>query len=285
MLTRLGEALERWSPASDWSPRDPLALLTAGWGEIAGADVAKHTRPTRLIDGTLTVTTRSSAWSHQLSLLSEEILAAVRLRLPAVRLAELRFRVGNVPTATGPRNLERSPAIGDRPVDSRQPAASAREALKRFRDDVAETQRAKRAAGWNACTRCSALIAPSARALCSACQNALDRARADEVARLLYEAPWLGYAGTSALVGGLRAEDYEAIRTRTLAAWWETLSRARAAKRTSPDGRERSIASSYVILRTALAPEAIAPATVRNVLGDELHDLIYGMEQTETNVE
>ena len=42
------------------------------------------------------------------------------------------------------------------------------------------------------------------------------------------------------------------------------------------DGRERLVASSYVLLQSKLAPEAIMPATVRNILGDELHDLLYG---------
>ncbi|MGB6966166.1 MAG: hypothetical protein WBD90_17085, partial [Xanthobacteraceae bacterium] len=41
------------------------------------------------------------------------------------------------------------------------------------------------------------------------------------------------------------------------------------------DGRERLVASSYVLLRSKIAPEDIMPATVRNVLGDELHELLY----------
>ena len=106
------------------------------------------------------------------------------------------------------------------------------------------------------------------------------------VARLLFEAPWLGYAGTASLVDGLLREEYETIRSRVLSRWWRTLDRARAAKRLSRDGRERLIASSYVLLDTRLPPENVFPATVRNVLGDELHDLIYGTEQqTKTHVQ
>jgi hypothetical protein len=55
--------------------------------------------------------------------------------------------------------------------------------------------------------------------------------------------------------------------------------RARAAKRLSRDGRERLVASSYVLLKSKIRPEEIIPATVRNILGDELHDLIYASEQ------
>jgi hypothetical protein len=104
--------------------------------------------------------------------------------------------------------------------------------------------------------------------------------------RLLFEAPWLGYAGTAALIEDFTHEEYEGIRRRVLARWWETLSRARASGKLSRDGHERLVASSFVVLKSGLAPERIGPATVRNVLGDELHDLIYGTERkSETNVE
>jgi hypothetical protein len=61
-----------------------------------------------------------------------------------------------------------------------------------------------------------------------------------------------------------------------LAHWWGMLARARATKRIARNGRERLIASSYVVLQSKLAPETIMPATMRNILGDELHDLLYG---------
>ncbi len=93
---------------------------------------------------------------------------------------------------------------------------------------------------------------------------------------MMFEAPWLGFAGTAALVSGLKEEEYERVRAALLARWWDVLARARSAKRLSRDGRERAIASSYVVLRSKIAPEEIVPATVRNVLGDELHDLLYG---------
>jgi hypothetical protein len=277
VLTRLRDALERWAPVSGARTRDPLALVAAGWTQIAGEDVAKHSRPTRLTGSTLTVTTRSNAWSHQLSLLSEEILSALRARLPDAAVTQLRFRVGRVhaPDATG---AYQRPSVPGGFARARAPAASVQEAIARFRDDVGASQRAKRAAGWKECRRCGVLIVPDAGTHCAVCSNALRRERTDETVRLLFEAPWLGYAGTAALVSGLSIEEYEAIRSQALAAWWEVLRAAGAAKRISAGGHERSIASSYVILRTRLQPEAIAPATVRNALGDELHDLIYGTE-------
>ena len=92
---------------------------------------------------------------------------------------------------------------------------------------------------------------------------------------MLYEAPWLGYAGTAKLIEGLHQDEYDAIRLRLLQRWWDRLTRARYHGKLSRDGAERLIASSYVLLKSELAPERLTPAIVRNVLGDELHDLLY----------
>lgn len=278
-MLKLSEALQRWQPSANAS-RDPVALLAAGWDDIVGIDVAKNSRPTKLDGDALQITVRSSAWGHQLSLLAETILAAVRARLPQAGIQRLRFRVGRIAEApaspAGPRRQAR-PA---RRVAQRPESATLQEAVARLREDVTAARRAKQAAGWKECVGCGALVAPEDKALCTVCSDARARERAGEAARLLFDAPWLGYTGTAALVSGLSIEEYEAIRARLLAAWWETLSRARTAKRLSRDGRERSIASSYVLLRSKLPPEEIVPATVRSVLGDELHDLIYGTEHS-----
>jgi hypothetical protein len=289
VLRPLNEALGEWTPQerTRWQ-QDPLVLLAAGWSEIVGAGVARNSHPTRILDGALLVTTRSSAWSQQLSFLSERIVAAVRARFPQTSVERLRFRVGKLPTPSRPpRTIERRETVEPRSGLTRPPPATAAEAVARFRRGVDERERAKRGAGWKECEGCGALIAPRAGAtLCVTCANARAEKRTAAAARLLFEAPWLGYAGTAELVDGLTLQDYTSIRTRLLSRWWEALARARVSKRLSRDGRERLIASSYVVLKSQLPPEAIDPATMRNVLGDELNELIYGTEQrTKTNVQ
>ncbi len=278
-MLKLSDALANWQPSAHAS-RDPIALLAAGWEEIVGSDVAKNSRPAKLAGDALLITARSSAWSHQLSLLAETILTAVRARLPHVGIERLRFRVGRIAESPASGTAPQRPPRSPRRVAPRPESATLEEAVARLREDVTAVRRAKRAGGWKECIGCGALVAPEAKALCIVCADARARERAGEAARLLFEAPWLGYAPTAALVSGLSLEEYEAIRARLLAAWWETLSKARAAKRLSRNGYERSIASSYVLLRSKLPPEEIVAATIRSVLGDELHDLIYGTEHS-----
>jgi len=273
-VLKLGEALSGWQPAEGIG-QDPIVLLEAGWAEIVGEEVARNSHPARIAGAILTVVTRSSAWSHQLSFLADHVLRAVAARLPDAGVEQLRFRVGRVPNRAGPAR-HRGRAGGGVSPRQRPAAESSLEALARFRRDVEERSSARRSAGWKECSGCGALAVAVSGDLCSACSTAQASERVSATARLLFEAPWLGYAGTAALVNGLQEGEYEHIRTGLLKHWWGTLARARAAKRLSRDGRERLVASSYVVLQSKLPPEEIIPATVRNILGDELHQMLYG---------
>jgi hypothetical protein len=272
-VLKLSEAIAGWRPAEK-APRDPVVLLEAGWTEIVGSKVAANSHPLGIAQGTLTIVTRSSAWSHQLSFLGEHVLRAVQARLPSAGVARLRFRVGRLTERASPiRSVRKVP--GPRPPSERAEPASAAEALARFRGDVERSSRERRAAGWKECAGCGAFVAPRGDRLCPTCGAAAEQERTAATARLLFEAPWLGYHGTAALIEGLQQEEYERIRTLLLSRWWGMLLQARSAKQLSRDGRERLVASSYVLLRSKVAPEDIMPATVRNILGDELNELLY----------
>jgi len=273
-MLKLSEALTAWKPGGNARAYEPVLLLEAGWDEIVGPEVGKHSRPIRITDRTLTITTRSSAWSHQLSFLAEHVLQAIAARLPGAGIERLRFRVGTIRERAHPAS-SRHPVRVRRPAGHAQPSVSASEALARFRSAVDQRRSRRHADGWKECAACAALVAPNEQALCTPCAAAAAQQRASAAARLLFEAPWLGYAGTAALVSGLEEGEYEAVRSQLLRHWWGILVQARAAKRLSRTGRERLVASSYVLLRSKLAPEEIMSATVRNVLGEELHDLLY----------
>jgi hypothetical protein len=229
----------------------------------------------RIANGILLVVVPSNAWSHQLSFLAECIVKEVKERHPAAGVERLRFRVGTVPKRGRMGRRDATARIGTPPA-ARQPAETAEEALARFAQSVDRARQARIAAGWRECDRCGALGQMSR---CVPCEAAVEEARALATTRLLFEAPWLGYPGTAELVDGLCEVEYERIRRRVLRRWRGQLEQARAAGHLSRDGRERLIASSYVLLRSKLPPERIAPATVRSVLGDELHTLLYGDEQ------
>ncbi|HEY9179354.1 MAG TPA: DUF721 domain-containing protein [Candidatus Baltobacteraceae bacterium] len=273
----LAQALGAWKPQA-LHPHDPLAVLQAEWPHIVGDDVAANTRPAEIVRDALLVVTRSSAWSQQLAFLSERVLQAVAQR-SGVSVHSLRFRVGRIREAAGASVPRRGRSDRAKPAKrGTEPAPSLEDAVARFRADVAAAQRAKAAAGWKECVRCGALTAPGP--FCVPCGNAHAQERDAQVARLLFEVPWLGYAGIAPLVPGLQPAEFEVVRLRLLRRWKDTLERIRRSVRPRVTTRDRSIASSYVLLKSQLEPDKIAPAVVRDLLGDELHDIFYGNENS-----
>ncbi len=73
------------------------------WEKAVPKRVLEHARPVSLKNGTLYVHVENSAWSQELSFLSEEILQAVRREVPEARVRKLRFRVAPLPPVPPPR--------------------------------------------------------------------------------------------------------------------------------------------------------------------------------------
>lgn len=254
---------------------DPLSHLRAQWATIVGEEIAANSRPSELIRGSLLVVTRSSAWSQQLSFLSERIVEAVREATGAT-LEGIRFRVGRIGTrAHAGATRSRSGRTQPKP---RAVAETLEAALAMFRADVTHAQRAKAGAGWKECNRCGIGIGPESGQFCTPCANARNAERSATIARLLFEVPFLGYAGIAEHVEGLTRDEYEKVRAKLLAAWWDMLAQLRRSGRKQVSRRERDVASSFVLLKTGLDPERIAPAVVRDLLGDDLYAVFYGNE-------
>lgn len=113
-----GVELQTGAPVSD-----------ADWEHAVGSRIAARAKPTSLSRGVLLVTTATAAWSNELSLLCEPILA--NLRRGGLDVRELRFRVG--PIDTPQKNSTRRPAkLVPRPVTLDGPLARS---LERVEDD------------------------------------------------------------------------------------------------------------------------------------------------------
>lgn len=275
----LSRALNAWQPQA-LHPDEPLAVLQTEWAQIVGDDVAAQTRPAEIVRDALVVVTKSSAWSQQLAFLSERVLRAVQEHA-GISVRSLRFRVGRIREASAAGAAQKKRATRGKPARRTvEPAATLQAAIERFRTDVAAAQRAKAAAGWKECLRCGARTHTAPGPFCVPCGNADAQEREAQVARLLFEAPWLGYLGIAPLVRGLQRKEYEAVRLTLLRRWKDSLERIRRSVRPRVTMRDRSIASSYVLLKSELEPDKIAPAVVRDLLGDELHDIFYGNENS-----
>jgi len=279
VLTPLARAVGAWTPGSG-RPKTPgehaLGAILSLWPTIVGEDVAKHTLPFERKGDALVVMTSSSAWSNQLSLLSGQIVCALS-EAGIDGIERLRFRIGRV--RRGPLGIVTNGHV--KTLESRAPSTSAAtaslgEAFSRFRERVDRDRDAKRADGWNPCSKCGAMLPEGNR--CAPCTTAEILQRSTRVQRLMFDAPWLGYKGISELVEGLSQDEYEMNKAALLARWWETLERVRKTGKVSPERLERQIASSYLLLKTGWEPDRITPLIARNELGD-VYDLLYEKHQ------
>jgi len=86
------------------------------WRDAVGARIAERASPLSLYGGVLLLRVPSSAWAHELSLLSDDICS--RLLERGVKVRELRFRVGPIPSVERPpeRRVARTvPAVRNLP--------------------------------------------------------------------------------------------------------------------------------------------------------------------------
>ncbi len=79
----------------------PPPVSERDWEEAVGSRVARRTQPLRLERGVLYVQVANAAWSNELSLLTDDILAQLTERGLAVE--SLRFSVGTISRAQATR--------------------------------------------------------------------------------------------------------------------------------------------------------------------------------------
>jgi hypothetical protein len=81
------------------------------WGRVAGPSVAAVTRADVVHDGVLIVLTRSSAWSQELSMLRDQLVAGINAELGAPALKDIRFQVKRFSSAPKAAPISKSKRI------------------------------------------------------------------------------------------------------------------------------------------------------------------------------
>jgi predicted nucleic acid-binding Zn ribbon protein len=90
---KLAESLAQAAALAGAAGALELASLEKHWVAVVGADVAAHSRPTKVENGVLTVVTDHHAWAAELRLLSSHLLDRARPFSPSLR--SVRVRLGS----------------------------------------------------------------------------------------------------------------------------------------------------------------------------------------------
>ena len=294
--------LSGWRPAGERTPPGSEAgALAAAWPDAVGADVARRTRTSTFRDGSLSVITPSSAWSHQLTFLAPTIIERLQARCPDAGLRRLRFVVATgrsrsllarepalhaTPRARArvgtPRRDEKNGAPGG--VESLDDAAGSRDdfegMLARLRAQQQRLDARRARDGWVRCGTCGRW---SRAARCEPCEQEARRIADGRIARTLAGAPWLTRSELAAHVPDTDARSFDRVRRALLAAWQQQLFNARARlRRDALEAADRVVAWSYAMLLTQRHKDDVSDAMLSSVLDREWADVLRTQAKTRT---
>src|SRR5690348_15807652 len=92
----MGSVLMNAISRMESAPRVRESLALAYWPRVAGAQGAAATRAESVRDGILTVRTKSSTWSHELTLHKAHLLLGLNRLLGGKIITDIRFRAQGV---------------------------------------------------------------------------------------------------------------------------------------------------------------------------------------------
>jgi hypothetical protein len=297
--------LSGWRPAGERTPPGGEAgALAAAWPEAVGADVARRTRTSTFRDGSLTVITPSSAWSHQLTFLAPTIIERLQASCPGVGVRRLKFVVatgrsrtllarerGVVPRSQAragvrgrdEKNLTRPQEAGTAdggaaPGAGLDGAASSRDDLEgmlaRLRAEQRQLDAQRARDGW---VRCGACGRWSATPRCEPCAQEARRAADARIASALAGAPWLRRSELAMHVPDADPRSFERVRRALLTAWQQQLFNARARlRRGGLEAADRVVAWSYAMLLTQRRKDDVSYAMLANALDRDWADALRG---------
>jgi hypothetical protein len=102
---RLGDAVRR--ELGRFGTAGAIADVVAAWPAAVGDSIARNAWPARMArDGTLHVSTSSSAWAFELGLLEEKLRERLASALEKDAPARLRFAPGPLPEASAPESSD-----------------------------------------------------------------------------------------------------------------------------------------------------------------------------------
>ena len=85
----LTNILKEFVVVRDWQKGLAEGTLFTEWATVVGEDISANATPVSLVDGRLTVQTRSTAWATQLNLIKNDLLTKVSSSAPGALVEEI----------------------------------------------------------------------------------------------------------------------------------------------------------------------------------------------------
>ncbi len=103
---KAGDGVDGLMTSFRWEAHLAEAELFNSWVEVVGEANAVSSQPEALINGTLTVRCKSTAWATQLRLMQTQILAKIHERYPGLEITSMKMLGPDAPSwKKGPRSV------------------------------------------------------------------------------------------------------------------------------------------------------------------------------------
>ena len=277
----LRELVGAWKPSAEGSHAGDQASIIASWPEIVGHDVARRTRPFAFRDGTLSVLTASSEWSHHLTFLAPAIMERISAHAPHLAVKRLRFTVATgrtrmlltasqPPAATialGRRSAGPTARVG--PLRAHE-AADAEALLAALRAEQRELDRARLEWGWKRCASCGHFYEPGAgrSGTCGLCIEEARRGIDGRIARALLHDPWMRWTDLAGHIAGADERSYDRVRRRLLSQWEQHMRGAESRlRRGALESGDRITAWSYAMMLARKPQAHLRRAVLEHAMG------------------
>ena len=91
---RIADILSRLVAKKGYGRLQATAQFQEAWAEAVGPDLAKLSKPGRLLRGTLEITVRNSTVSQELQFNKQQVLVKLQASVTDCSIQDIRFRVG-----------------------------------------------------------------------------------------------------------------------------------------------------------------------------------------------
>jgi len=95
---KLGNVLDQLVATRNWKQGIAEGTLFSEWATIVGADLAINAEPISLLDGELTIQTKSTAWATQLNMIAPNLLKTISSSAPGALVERLTIIGPQAPT-------------------------------------------------------------------------------------------------------------------------------------------------------------------------------------------
>ena len=192
-----------------------LGKLIYRWTDIAGASLADHTWPERLVQGRLKIVCSDSQWFQTLTFLRGGLFQNIDRIFPELKLKEIRGAVGRIPKLRRPEQPSQWPDWRGE-TDFELPKGVSSElsqAISRTRKKLLARFRAMVAEGWKPCVECKTVLVHSSLETCSACYSRKRSRLLTSLRLLLNESPWLSFEEVEKHIDQVVFREYDAVKS------------------------------------------------------------------------